>query len=261
MRKFLLAVLLLLIIAGVAISVRTLGARDQTDAVDTKDAARLVTDDSDSAADIDPGDRPDPGTYTYTGSGREQVSLLGGSEHVFPETVPVVVTLDSDDSCAWSSNVVYVKQHIEERNYCTENGTVVDRGFTREIEFFNQLQETRYECDDDAYRLRTDVKDGDTWSWTCREGDDATSVYTATALGTETLTIGGDEVETWHTRVSSKQTGDTRGGDTSEFWLAESGLPIKFTGDLKVATKSVLGETTFQEKFSYALTSLVPQED
>jgi hypothetical protein len=260
MKKLLLAILLILIIAAVAFGVRTLGARDQADAVDSKDAASLVSDDDDdSSSSIDAGDRPDPGTYSYTGSGLESVDALGGSEHVFPKSIPIVVTLDDDDSCEWTSNVVYVKQHIEERDYCTEDGNVVDRGFTREIEFFNQLQETEYECDEDAYRLKADAEDGDTWTWTCTEGDSATSKYTATLLGMETLTVGGDDVETWHTKVTSKQTGDTVGGDTSEFWLAETGLPIKFTGDLKVTTKSVLGETQFQEKFSYELTSLVPE--
>ena len=51
--------------------------------------------------------------------------------------------------------------------------------------------------------------------------------YTATALGTETLTVGGEQVETWHTRVVSKQTGETVGGDTSEFWLDERGCRKK----------------------------------
>ncbi len=255
MKKLLIAIVVLLLIAVIAFVVRTLGARDETDAVDTKDAASLV----DGGADVDPGERPEPGTYTYTGSGRESVSALGGSEHVFPKEIAIVVTLDADDECAWTSNVVYVKQHIEERSYCTEDGEMIDRGFVRKIEFFSQLQTTEYECGDDALRLRTDAEDGDTWSWTCTSGTETKSVYTATALGTETMTVGGEDVEVWHTKVVSKQTGDTRGGDTSEFWLTETGLPVKFTGDLKVNTDSVLGETVFQEKFSYTLASLVPE--
>ena len=256
MKKLLIAIVVLLLIAVIAFVVRTLGARDETDAVDAKDAASLVGEDG---ADVDPGDRPEPGTYTYTGSGRESVSALGGSEHVFPKEIAVVVKLDADDECAWSSNVVYVKQHIEERRYCTDGAQMIDRGFTRKIEFFNQLQTTEYECGDDAIRLDTEADEGDTWKWTCTEGEDTTSAYTAESLGTETMTVGGEDVEVWHTRVVSKQTGGTVGGDTSEFWLTETGLPVKFSGDLKVTTDSVLGETVFQEKFSYTLTSLVPE--
>ncbi|MCB0879063.1 MAG: hypothetical protein KDC46_08805 [Thermoleophilia bacterium] len=258
MRKLLIAVVVLLVIGIVAFGVRTLGARDETDKVDAKDAASLVG--NDGSSDIEAGDRPEAGTYSYTGSGRESVSALGGSEHVFPEEVAIVVTLDPEDDCAWTSNVVYVKQHIEERRFCTKGGEMIDRGFTRKINFFNQLQTTEYECGDDAIRLRTDSQQGDTWEWTCREGDKSTSVYTATALGKETMTVGGEQVDVWHTKVVSKQTGDTNGGDTSEFWLTETGLPVKFTGNLKVKTKSVLGDTDFQEKFTYALTSLVPSD-
>jgi hypothetical protein len=258
MKKLLIAIVLLLIIAAVAFGVRTLGARDETDAVDSKEAAELVEDEGDSE-DVEAGDRPEAGTYTYTGSGEESVSALGGSTHEFPKEINVVVQLDADDDCAWTANVVYVKQHIEERQYCTQDGVMIDRGFTRNIEFFNQLQETTFTCEDDAERLRTEAKEGDTWTWTCTNGTASTSEYTATALGTETLTVGGEQVETWHTKVVSKQTGETVGTDTSEFWLAETGLIVKFNANLKVDTESVLGKTTFQEQLAYTLTSLVPE--
>lgn len=261
MKKLLIALVLLLVIAAVAFGVRTLGARDETDAVDSKDAAELIKDeDGGSSEDVDPGDRPKAGTYTYTGSGTERVSALGGSEHVFPKEISIVVELDdAEDSCEWTANVVYVKQHIEKRDYCTKDGVMIDRGFTREIEFFNQLQETTFECGDDAERLRTDSQEGDTWTWTCTNGTASKSEYTATFLGEETLTVGGEQVDTWHSKVTSKQTGETVGSDTSEFWLDETGLIVKFTANLKVDTESVLGKTTFQEQLSYALTSLVPE--
>lgn len=259
MKKLVLALFLLLVIAAIAFGVRTFGARDETDAVDAEDAAGLVTGEDDVSADVVVGERPEPGTYTYTGSGRESVSVLGGSEHVFPGEIPVVVKLDPEDDCRWSSNVVYVKQHIEERRYCTADGVVTDLGFTREIEFFNQLQETTYTCGEDAHRLRTDAQVGDEWSWTCSQGTRGTSEYTAKLLGTETMTVGGEDVDVWHTRVTSRQAGATVGGDTSEFWLAESGLPVRFTGDLEVTTDSVLGETSFTEELDYTLTSLVPE--
>ena len=260
MKKLLLCVLALLVIGGVAFGVRTIGARDETSEVAPKDAASLATDGA-SSDDLTVGDRPEPGTYAYTGRGSEQVSALGGSEHRFPAKIAVVVQLDPDDDCAWKATVVYVKEHIEERRYCTQDGTVVDRGFIRKIEFFNQLQTVEYTCDDVAERLRTTAASGDTWNWTCTQGTKARSDYTATALGTETLTIGGEPVKTWHTRVVSKQSGDTNGGDTSEFWLAESGLIVKYTAKLEVTTKSVLGDTTFNEDIAYTLDSLVPVID
>ena len=262
MKKLLVVIVALLVLAAVAIGVRTLGARDETDAVDTKEAAELVEDEGD-ATDVEAGDRPEPGTYTYTGSGEESVDALGGSRHEFPKEIPIVVKLDAEDDCRWTANVVYVKQHIEERRYCTKDGVLTDLGFTRETEFFNQTQETVYDCDEEAAtRLRTDGQPGDTWTWTCTQQGGATkSAYTATLVGVETLTIGGEDVKAWHTKVVSKQTGDTNGSDTSEFWLDETGLVLRFTTNLDVDTKSVLGDTNFREQTSYALTSLVPERE
>lgn len=257
MRKLLLVLVALAIIGAVAFGVRALGARDQSDAVKSEDAADLV--EAERSSDVEAGDRPEAGTYTYAGSGKESVDALGGSEHIFPKEIAVVVELDPDDDCAWVNNVVYVRQHIEERRYCSDGGTVTDRGFTREIEFFNQLQEAEYECGENALRRYPEAPRGSTWTWTCTEGGDTRSVYTGTYLGMETLTIGGEQVQAWHSRVTSKQSGDTVGTDTSEFWLAESGLPLRFSADLDVKTRSVLGETNFQEELDYTLTSLVPE--
>ncbi len=264
MKKLLLGALLLLVIAAVAFGVRTLGARDETDTVSSRDAAKLVDEDDDDDADnttVDAGNRPAAGTYTYTGDGSDHVSALGGSSHTFPAKIAVVVQLDEDDACEWSMNVVYVKQHIEQRDFCTkDDGTVLDLGFERRIEFFRLTQDTEYDCDADAVRLRPDANEGDSWSWSCHDEDaDATSAYTATYVGPETLTIGGEQVDTFHTKVTSKQTGETKGSDTSEFWLEKTGLPVKFSGKLTVDTKSVLGQTTYHEQFRYTLASLVPE--
>lgn len=259
MRKLLISVVVLIVIGIVVFGVRTIGARNETDAVDATEAADLVGDGS-KAADVEPGERPKPGTYTYVGRGSESVSALGGSEHVFPKQIAVVIELDPENDCVWTANVVYVKQHIEERNYCTENGTVVDRGFTRKTEFFNQTQTTDFECGDDAERLRTDAKPGDTWTWTCTEGSKSKSAYVAKFIGKETLTVGGEDVETWHTKISSKQTGETVGGDSAEYWVTDAGLEVRFSSQLKVTTQSVIGETQFDEKIAYTLTSLVPKD-
>lgn len=131
MKKLLLIILALLIIAAVAFGVRTLGARDETDAVSTKDAKELVqgsggdkvdeNGNSTETDDVELGLRPEPGTYGYTGSGSEKISALGGSTHEFPEKIAAVVDLNGTDTCNWTMNVVYVKQHIEERNYCTSD--------------------------------------------------------------------------------------------------------------------------------------------
>jgi hypothetical protein len=265
MKKLLLIIIALVIIAAVAFAVRTIGSRDETDAVSTRDASKLVAKNGsgsgDDSGDVDAGLRPDAGTYSYTGSGSESVTALGGSTHEFPAKIATVVTLDDKDDCAWTLNVVYVKQHIEERNFCTTDTGVVDRGFTRTTEFFNQTDTKKYTCGDDAQRLATGAKPGATTTWTCKQGDKATSVYTATYVGQEDVSVGGAATDAAHVTVVSKQTGDTRGGDTQDIWYLPSGLPAKFTGKLQVTTASVLGDTDFQEQYTYTLASLAPVGD
>ncbi|MBC7460946.1 MAG: hypothetical protein H7287_06255, partial [Thermoleophilia bacterium] len=178
--------------------------------------------------------------------------------HTFPKQISAVVDLDTKNDCNWTANFVFVKQHVEERKYCTKHGRMTDRGFTLKIEFFNILQETKYTCPDDAERLRTEAVRGDTWKWTCTSGTTAKTEYVATSLGMETLSIGGEDVETWHTRVASKQSGITVGSATADFWHAKSGLTVKFTNDFNIRTESLAGKTGFKEKESYTLDSLDP---
>ncbi|MCW2974074.1 MAG: hypothetical protein JWN72_2347 [Thermoleophilia bacterium] len=262
MKKLLLVIVALLIIVLVAFAVRTVGARDETDAVSTKDAGKLVGADKTGDGDaVDAGLRPEAGTYSYTGSGTESISALGGSTHEFPDKIAAVVKLDQDDDCGWSLNVVYVEQHIEERNYCTTDTGVVDNGFERRIEFFNQTEVKTYTCGDDAKRLVADAAVGSTTTWVCKQADKATSTYTATNLGPAQVSVGGAQTDTTHVKVVSKQTGDTRGGDVQEIWYLPSGLPAKFNGKLKVTTASVLGDTDFNEQYEYTIASSAPVED
>lgn len=269
MKKLVLALVVIVIIAAVAFAVRTLGARDETSNVDKREAARIgksstdsnkaKSDDDTAAADIEPGLRPPAGTYTYTGSGEESVSALGGSKHVFPKTVYAVVTLDGKDECKWENHLIYVKEHVEERSYCTDAGGLHDYGFVRDIEFFNQTEHKVYTCPGEtAIRMSPTAADGETTKWRCTNEPNSTSDYTATQVGTEVVKVGGINTKVWHMRVVADLKGDTRGRDVSEFWYAASGLTVRFTTNLNVMTKSVLGDTKFTEKTEYQLQSVTP---
>jgi len=265
-RKLLVAALTMLLIAAIAFSVRTLGSRDEADPVNAKEAKQLVEDQgggpeqSGQGEQVKPGRRPQAGTYTYEGSGTEGVSVLGGSEHEFPKEIPVVVKLDAEDDCRWTSNVIYVEQHVEERRYCTDAQGMLDLGFTRRIEFFNRPHTEKHDCGHPGgRRLDLDAKPGATASWKCTlEDGEVVSAYAATYVGREQQDVGGEQVETWHVRVVSRQSGAARGGDTSEFGYLETGQPARFRGDLDVTTDLMLGTTRWRERVDYRLASLVP---
>ncbi|MCW2949723.1 MAG: hypothetical protein JWN41_736 [Thermoleophilia bacterium] len=259
MKQLVIVIVALVVIGAVAFGVRTYGARDETEPVSTRDAPSLVGGSDERQPDtIDPGVRPAAGTYSYRGSGSERITALGGSTHVFPDTIAAVVKLDPDQGCRWAFNLVYIKQHIEHRDACSTDTAVRDLGFERRIEFFNQTDTKTYTCDDDARRLVNGARPGATTSWICRQGDQSTSKFTATFVGPETIAVGGAPTHVAFIRVISKQSGATRGGEVQHLWLLPSGLPAKFDGRLTVTTASVFGDTEFREQYAYVLASLAP---
>lgn len=258
----------IILVILIVIGVRTLGERNETSTVDASDAKALIEDGSskDKANkrqnDIKVGLRPRPGTYTYVGSGNESVDILGGSEHILPDTFPMVIDIDKKDSCAWNANLVYIKQHIEQRSFCTTDASVLELSFMREIEFFGRKQKVEYRCGDDAFRVRADANPGEKWSWVCNaKNENSKSAFFLTYLGPQTLVIASKKVRTQHTRIISTQTGDTVGNATSDLWLSPSGMIVRFNENVKVRTKTVLGVTNFQERARYQIKSLEPESD
>jgi hypothetical protein len=258
MRRFLLLLLALVVIAVIAGLVLLRGARDETTTVGAEDAAELVG--ATSADDqIEPGLRPAAGAYEYVGGGSESLSLLGGSSHEFPERVTGVVQLDPDDECAWSLGLVLVAEHVEERRYCTTDTGTLDAGFDRTTEFLGREQTSSYECDDAALRLRSNAKPGDTWSWTCTEARGGLVRFTATYVGSEAVDVDGTSTDTAHIRITARQRDKSTGDERGDWWLLASGLPARIRSDRTLTTDAgPLGDLKTIEQFEYRLASLEP---
>ena len=262
MKRALLVLALVLLAIAVTVSWRAYDARDASTGVDAAGAAELVGSDSSSPdGAIEPGLRPTAGTWRFEGSGTERLSLLGGSEHAFPETVYAVVDLDADDACAWTLNLVFIEEHVEQRRYCTDARGVTDRGFERTTTFLGREQTSSYECSDDALRLKAGARPGAVWRWTCREARGGLVRYTATLVGRAPLSIDGSDVETSHVRVRATQRDKSRGSEQSDWWLLESGLPAKMRSTRTLTTSAgPLGDLTTNEQFEYVLASRDPED-
>lgn len=262
MKRALLVLALVLLAIGAAVTWRTVGARDASTGVDAAGAAEIV-DGGEGATDarIEPGMRPDTGTWRYDGSGTEHLSLLGGSDHEFPETVYAVVKLDPDDECAWSLNLVFIEEHVEQRRYCTDDAGVTDRGFDRTTTFLGREQTSSYECSNAALRLKAGAKPGDVWRWTCREARGGLVRYTGTLVGTESVSIDGEAASTSHVRVQATQRDKSRGSERSDWWLLDTGLPAKLRSTRTLTTSAgPLGDLTTNEQFEYVLAAREPED-
>lgn len=258
MRRLLLFLLALVVIAVIAGVLLLRNSRDESTSVRAEDAAELVGATSEDAQ-VEPGLRPAPGTYEYVGGGSESLSLLGGSTREFPERVTGVVQLDADDECAWSLGLVLVAEHVEDRHYCTTDAGTLDTGFERTTEFLGREQTSSYECDDAALRIRSNAKPGDTWNWTCTEARGGRVRYTASYVGSEPIDVSGMSVDAAHVRITARQRDKSTGDERSDWWLLASGLPVRIRSDRSLTTDAgPLGELRTIEQFEYLLASLEP---
>lgn len=258
MKRIVLAAIALLVIGAIASLLVVRASRDEETAVDASDAARIAGATTPDAP-LEPGMRPNPGTYEYVGGGREHLSLLGGSSHDFPERVTGVVQLDADDACAWTLDLVLIEEHTEKRSYCTTAAGVLDTGFSRTTTFLGREQTSAYACDDQALRLRATAASGDGWSWTCTEARGGRVRFTATFVGRESLTIDGAPVDTSHVRLTGRQRDRSVGDERGDWWLLDTGLPARIRSERTLTTTAgPLGEMTTKERFEYELASLEP---
>jgi len=80
-----------------------------------------------------------------------------------------------------------------------------------------------------------------------------------TTVGTETLTIGGRQVETVHLSVRTRLDGKTRGTGRRELWLRSDGLPVRWILTNESATPSPVGDVNYRERLELTLLSLEPR--
>lgn len=258
-RIWLIVVLLVALVCAVIVLLLITRSRNASDAVSGDDAAKLVR--APSNTHVAAGLRPAAGTYTYVGGGSENISILGGSKHVFPETFSAVVSLDAQRSCIWSLDLVMLRQHLEHRTFCTTRAGVSDEGFSRTTNFLTHEQTSTYACSRPALRWKATARPHDAWKFTCTEARGAHVNFTVRHEGDETLTIDGSPVTAHHVSLVATQRDAGTGDEHSEYWLADSGLIIRMrvVRSLDAAPQPVIGQMKLRERYDYQLASLTPE--
>lgn len=208
----------------------------------------------DSATPVDAQELIDSGrgaVYVYETSGFEEVSALGGRRHDYP--ADSFITIEAAD-CGVSLRWQVLEERWVDWRFC--HGSLTPISYDAFNKWFGRAELGEFTCTEPA---GAGLEQGTVWEIECASTD-TTEVYRYLVDGHETLTIGGEAVDTVHIRTVSETSGRTTGGMTVDEWrLADGGWPIvrKAVVDDSV-TDSPIGPVTYHEEYTITLRSLLP---
>lgn len=199
---------------------------------------------------------PAPGTYTYDTSGYAKVQFgLFNSTQNYPTPTQITV---SKAGCGvdsvWRPNSSS-SMTLEE---CAVPGgihPVFDESTNTEG---GQTTTEKFVCDSNAFIPIAAGVAGQKWTFTCRSSD-ATAQQTATLVGRQDMTVGGQTVATTHVQVVSQISGAESGTVTSDYWLTADASIVKETGSITAHKQVDAGTATYTSQYTLQLRSLKPQ--
>jgi hypothetical protein len=260
------AVVAVVAVAGVATFI-VLSNRNSARPVSVDEARRRVgaagygTDPSATATPF----RPAAGIYQYRGEGTEHLDKPPTTQHQGPGIPGTVTHLAGK---CWRLRVDYNTNHWQSWDYCpTDSGLTEHAG-----SFFQRLDlvvvkvttSSTYICDPPADTIRVAQHVGDQWTQKCHGTSTSASGDIISAgpyryLGEEDLDIGGSRVQAFRYHRSRTLTGGQTGTEDGDAWFdAKTGLLLRNQRVIKVHSDSAIGGVTYDEKGSFALTSMTP---
>jgi hypothetical protein len=197
------------------------------------------------------------GVYAYATDGFEETNALGGLRHQYPsETYLTVAPAKCGRSVRWQP----LEERWDESHFCATSTEVELRSLTAYREFYKRGQRSQYDCQPDAFVLRADASEGDTWTWSCY-ADNGRTQTKVTIEGRGTMSVGGTRVPVVHTTFQSVLTGATRGTQRQERWTdARTGLPIKLVTETDTEGDGPIGVISYTERYTLTLKSLSPKQ-
>lgn len=222
----------------------------------TGEASRGIQTPAPSAAAAD-GARPRPkeGVYVYATTGGDEVDVLGGSRHTYPEETTITVR---HDGCGLIERWDALEERWDERESCrTPEGDAMKRT-TSFHEFFGRADERTLHCE--GFTAPAHVRPGDTWTSRCASAD-TTATSVLRAVGWEDVDVGGVAVRSLHVHVQTRVTGEQDGRSTRDVWgSAETGLVVRERAELtSYSMQPVFGRTRYHESYEIRLVSLEPR--
>lgn len=200
---------------------------------------------------------PDEGVYVYATSGGEEVDVLGGSRHDYPEETTIIVR---HDGCGLVERWDAMEERWSERETCPSPDGLLLARTTSYHEFFRQGDERTLRCDPGTFARPDTEEPGTTWTGACRS-ENTTAEITGRIVGAEMLEVAGRPVRTLHVRVDVRVSGSQSGESHNDTWGDfETGLVVRerSTTDTR-GREPVVGEVRYREAYELNLTSLQPR--
>jgi hypothetical protein len=178
--------------------------------------------------------------YAYATRGFERATVLGTIRHDYPETTTITV---AQQACGVSARWEALDRRSETWWIC--DGAPVR--FDDVHSFFGRTDERTYRCR------------GSRLAFTCRR-EGTTRTDRGRDLGRERVEVDGTAVEARHLRYRTTMRGATRGGGTTDLWLAvDDGLPLRIVVANDSESDTPIGtDADYRERFELRLRSLEP---
>lgn len=202
---------------------------------------------------------PEPGVYVYATTGRAEVDALTGAAHTYPAETALTVTVEG---CGARLRWEGVRERWEERLLCPSSDGLALVEMRTYREFFGQGDERTYRCDEGAVELPTalDARFSANCSTPGTSQSGATTIsYEGRVIGTEAVTVGGQEHRAVHVRLQGRFSGSTEGEQTTDRWLLPGGLLAREERRQRTISDSVVGSVTYQETYTIELLSTEPR--
>ncbi len=198
---------------------------------------------------------PAEGVYVYSTTGGDDVDVLGGSKHTYPERTTITVRRTE---CGFVERWDALAERWDERESCRVlDGDALKR-VTSFHEFYGRSDERTLRCD--GLNYPKGAKPGDAWSMTCAS-DVTKTLIKLKALAWEEVDVAGAAVKTLHVRVENEITGDQQGRGVRDVWGAvDTGILVRERSEMtSFSNQPFFGRTRYHEKFDIRLASLNPQ--
>lgn len=255
------------VLAGIGAGLLLFFVRDEPKA---KSVGERVDELAQSSTSVDAGAgtfRPPAGVYLAEGEGHEAISFPPVSQ-ADGATMPASVE-HLPEGC-WRFRIDYNEAHWQDWTLCPSGALalVETEGHTWQNWDLGATQVANlstFSCDPPNTAFVFGADDGATWDRRCEGTNEqvdgtTTSSGTMTFEATETLKIGGEDVEALRFLREHQLSGGQTGEETVTFWVAaKDGLPLRSERDVRIDSSSPVGTITYTESGQWQLTSLTPE--
>jgi hypothetical protein len=197
-----------------------------------------------------------PGVYVYATQGYEEVSVLGGARHTYPDQTTITVIRST---CGADVRWDGLEQRWDQWTTCAAGHAIQWREFLTYHEFFKQVDRKDYVCSRTTLLRPGSDTVGSAFTGHC-EGSGAVIDMTGRVVGIENVKVGATTVRAVRVHIDEKPSGATKGRRIYDSWYQMgTSLLVRRESRTDVDSKSAFGYTHYIERLSLALTSLEPR--